>query len=144
MMINKIIRYKANIIHCIGVLAILSLTNLLYPGVKEGYFQIFLLVCAITPILIITRPKNNFSVDLSFAVLTVLTIVLYAIVFWAYKDRLPMHISDVGQVPEELRGGWFSFENPLRLKLLFACSAISILISSLIRLVYFKFKILKS
>jgi hypothetical protein len=143
-MINKMIKYKTNIIYCIGILAILSLSVLVYSGVKEGYFKIFLLASIIAPMLIIIRSKNNMGVDLGFAALIVLIILLYAIGFWAYKDRLPTHIIDISQVSEESRGGLFSFENSLRVKLLFVCSTISTLISLFIRLVLFKFRTVKS
>jgi len=83
-------------------------------------------------------------VDFCFAVFIVLFIVIYAIGFWAYKDRPPTYSLDISQVAEELRGGWFSFENPLRIKLLFVCSTISILIASIIRFVMMKLKVVQS
>ena len=128
-------KYNTNIIYCIGILTILSLIIFTYSGVKQGYFGIFLLACIVAPMILITRPKNNLRVDLVFAVGIVLVIILYGIGFWAYKDRPLINIGSSSQVSEELRGGWFSFENPLMVSLLLACSAISVLISSLIRIV---------
>ena len=142
-LIKEVWRYKENALYCIGILAILSVFILFYSGAKEGYFEIFLLASIMAPMLVIVKPKNSLRVDVTFAVLIVLIIVAYALGFWKYKDRPPLPIVDITQVPEELRGGWFSFENPLRLQLIFVCSIISILISLLIRAIFRKFKILK-
>ena len=143
-MIKKTSKYKENILYCIGILAILSVFILFYSGVKEGYFEIFLLAIIISPMLVIMKPKNILKIDFTFAVLLVLIIGLYAFGLWEYKDRPPSHIINISQIPEESRGGQFSFENPLRIQLMFVCSTISILISLLIRTIFRKLKIHKS
>ena len=143
-LIKETSKYKENILYCIGILAILSVFVLFYSGVKEGYFEIFLLAIIISPMLVIMKPKNSLKVDFTFAVLLVLIIGLYAFGLWEYKDRPPSHITGISQVPEESRCGQFSFENPLRLQLMFVCSTISILISLLIRTIFVSFKIPKS
>ena len=137
-MVNKIIRHKSNIVCCAMILALLALSILFYSGAKEGYFNIFLLASIIAPMIIISIPKNTLAVDLSFGATIVLIILLYGKGFWAYRDGI-MFFTTSQRLPKEVVG-WFSFENPLRLNLLLFCSAISILISTTIRLVVTKLK----
>jgi heme/copper-type cytochrome/quinol oxidase subunit 3 len=87
----------------------------------------------IAPILITVLSKNNIFTDIGFSLFIISIILLYAIVFWLYMDRPPSNITDITKVPEELRGGWFSFENPLRVELLVACSITSMTITSIIK-----------
>jgi len=75
--IKETSKYKENIFYCIGILAILSVFILSYSGVKEGYFEIFLLAIIISPMLVIMKPKNILKIDFTFAVLLVLIIGLY-------------------------------------------------------------------
>jgi predicted membrane channel-forming protein YqfA (hemolysin III family) len=142
-LLKKLIEYKHNILYCFGLLIILAINVLIYSGRKDGYFDIFLFAIILAPMLVIMKPKNKLKVDFAFAVLIAIIIVLYAIGLWEYKDRLPSHVNDISQIPEEVRGQ-FGFENPLRFKLLFTCSSISILISLLIRVISSKFKIVKA
>jgi hypothetical protein len=139
---KKILMYKENIIYSIVILATLLLTVMLYSGVKEGYFNIFLLAMIIGPIVLIIGTNNNLKVDLIFAVITVSAITAYAIIFWKYKDGILFNKTDISQIAEEYRMQ-FSFENDLKLNLLFTCSSISALISILIRFVYSKLKVIK-
>lgn len=141
-MTDKIIKRKSNIVYCIIILALLSLSILFYSGTKEGYFNIFLLVSIIAPVIIILIPKNTLTVDLSFGAIIVLVILLYGKGFWVYMDGLMPFITSQG-LPKEV-SGWFSFENPLRLNLLLFCSIISILISTTIRLIATKLKKVKA
>lgn len=143
MMVKKILEYKGNILYCVGILVILSLNVMFYSGVKEGYFNIFILAVIVAPMLVIIKTKNNIMVDFTFAVFIVLIISLYAIVFWKYKDGRFLNFIDISQIPQEARSQ-FSFENQLKLNLLFICSSITALISLLIRVFYYKFKIVKS
>jgi hypothetical protein len=139
---TRILMYKENIIYSLVILANLTLAVLLYSGVKEGYFNIFLLAMIIAPIILIVSANNNVKIDLTFTIITVFMIVLYAFIFWKYKDGLLFSTMDITQIPEEYRMQ-FSFENRLKIKLLFTCSLISALISLLIRFIYSKLKAVK-
>lgn len=139
---KKILMYKENIFSSIGILTILSLSVLFYSEVKEGYYRIFLLAMIVTPMVLIVIAKNNIKIDFIFAVITIFIVVLFAIVFWKYKDGFLFSTTDITQIPEEARSQ-FSFENELKLNLLFICSLISAFISLLIRFGYSKFKIIK-
>lgn len=141
-MTDKIIRCKSNIVYCIIILALLSLSILFYSGAKEGYFNIFLLASIIAPMIIILIPKNTLAVDISFGAIMVLLILLYGKGFWVYKDGV-MSFTDIQRLPKEVVG-WFSFENPLRLNLLLFCSAMSIILSTTIRLIVTKLKKVKA
>jgi hypothetical protein len=142
-MYKKILMYKSNILKSIGILAVLLLYVMFYSGVKEGYFEIILLVMIVAPMILIINSKNNLKGDLIFAVITVSIIALYSIVFWKYKDGIIFNKIDIMQLPEEARSQ-FSFENELKLNLLLTCSSISTLISLLIRFVYSKLKVVKA
>ncbi len=131
-MCKKILMYKDNIIYCIAILAVLSLAVMFYSGAKEGYFRIFLLAVIVAPILIIINPKNSIKTNFVFTVIIFLAIVLYAAVFWRFKDGHLLNSNIISQVPEEARSQ-FSFENELKINLLFVCSSISTLISLIIR-----------
>lgn len=133
---KKLLMYKINFIFSIVILAVLWLFVMLYSGVKEGYSDIFYTASIFTPIILILIPKNNFKIDLTFAIITVLIVILCAVAFWEYKDGT-FFINDISQIPEEERH-WFSFENDLRINLMLMFTLISTLISLVLRLVYTK------
>lgn len=138
-MYKRALIYKSNIFKIIGIVAVLSLFVISYSGVKEGYFNIFLVAMIITPMILIIDSKNNLKIDLIFVVITISIIAIYASIFWRYKDGILFGKAHIMQLPEEARG-LFGFENRLKLDLLFMCSSISALISLIIRFTYSKLK----
>lgn len=134
-MYNRVLMYKDNIFKSIGLLVTLSLLVIFYSGVKEGYFEIFLLAMIITPMVFIINSKNSLKTDLIFAIIMALIITLYAILFWKYKDGILFGKANIMQLPEEARGS-FSFENRLKLELLLMCSSIFVLLSLFLRYVF--------
>lgn len=121
--------YLKNTLFCIGILAILTLFVLLYLGPKEGYSSIFILAILLSPMLIILIPKNSLRIDITFAVIMVLVISLFAVGYWEYRDRPTSNLALISPTPEELMGGWFSFENRLRLDLMLIWGTIAVVLS---------------
>jgi hypothetical protein len=74
----------------------------------------------------------------------VLTISLYAYGYWEFRDRPISNPAITNPSPEELMGGWFSFENRLRLELMFIWGIISVAVSLIIRTILTKIKVTKS
>jgi hypothetical protein len=138
-MYKRALMYKSNIFKIIGILAALLVFVISYSGVKEGYFNIFLLAMIIAPMVLIINSKNNLKVDLIFTVIAVSIMAVYSIIFWKYKDDILFSKAHIMQFPEEARR-LFGFENRLKLDLLFMSSSISALISLLIRFTYSKFR----
>lgn len=134
---KKLLMYKINLIFSMLILAALWLFVMLYSGVKEGYSDIFYTASIFTPVIFILISKNNLTIDLTFAIITVLIIELCAVAFWEYKDGTLFLINDISQIPKEERH-WFSFENDLRIKLMLMYTLITTLISLVLRLGYTK------
>lgn len=129
-MLGEIRNYRSSLFICVLTLIFTALITSIYSGSKEGYNNIFIMIAMIAPILIVTVSKNNIFTDIIFSLLIISIILFYAVVFWRYMDR---PLSNITKVPEELRGGWFSFENPLRVELLMVCSITSITITLIIK-----------
>ncbi|PKM63252.1 MAG: hypothetical protein CVU97_01115 [Firmicutes bacterium HGW-Firmicutes-21] len=140
---KKILMYKGNIIFIVVILAVLWLYITFYSGVKEGYSDIFFAAIILSPALSILIPKNNIKIDIIFAIVIVLILALFAVLFWMYKDGTLFSSIDVSQISEGVRYR-FSFENRLRLDLLLIFGSISTLISLLIRIFYLKFNVVKN
>ena len=132
-MLGRIRNHRSSLFICVLTLVFTVLITSIYSGNKEGCNNIFIMIAMITPILIIALSKNSIFTDIGFSLFIISIILLYAIVFWWYMDRPPSNITDITKAPEELRGGWFSFENPLRIELLVVCSITSLTITSIIK-----------
>lgn len=136
--------YLKNILLCVGILVILTLSVLVYSGSNYGYSSIFILAILLSPMLIILIPKNSLKIDFAFAIFMVLVISLLAFGYWEYRDRPISNPALMNPTPEELMGGWFSFENRLRLDLMFIWGIISVAVSLIIRTIFTKIRAIKS
>lgn len=132
-MAKGLCRYLKNILFCAGILAILTLFVLLNHGPKERYSDIFFWAMLLSPMFIILVPKNSWRIDFTFAVILVFVISLYVYGYWEFRDRPMSNPTLISPSPEELMGGWFSYENRLRLDIMLIWSAVSIVGSLIIR-----------
>jgi hypothetical protein len=135
---KMLIKYRTNLILGVGILGVLWLFVMLYSGVKEGYSSIFFSAMLIAPLILILIPKNTVKIDLTFAIVITLLIILSAFVFWEYKDSTLPYANFIPQSSEDGKH-WFSFENQLEIDLMFKFALFFTAISLLIRLAFSKY-----